>query len=148
MNIRPALRSLKADWIQVVTSTGFSVAALVISYTPLGQSHPWIPWLTFVIMWSVSWAWAFVQSWNREHRKVFLLIREFVLHEMQDVANKASGTGLIFYSEDAEIDFYFERLRAASRGIDREFVKEMIAISKEHQPIVAKSKPRPRITVL
>jgi hypothetical protein len=66
VNISDACRSLKADWILVVTGTGFSVATLAISLLPLGRAHPWVPWLTFVILWSVSWGWAFVRSWNRE----------------------------------------------------------------------------------
>lgn len=152
MSIPPALKSLKADWIWVVTSSGFSVVALVISYLPLGQAHPWLPWLVFVIMWSASWAWAFVRSWNREHRKVFLLTREFLLPELAHVLHVASvqvGT-IVFSSEDAELDFYFEKLGAASRGIDRDFLREAIAISKEHQPIVTGPtiQPRPRLTRL
>ena len=67
MSIPPALRSLKADWIWVVTSTGFAVVTLAISYIPLARSTPWLPWLVFVLMWSFSWGWAFVRSWNREH---------------------------------------------------------------------------------
>jgi hypothetical protein len=148
MNIPFALRSLKADWIRVVTSTGFSVATLAISYLPLGQAHPWIPWLAFVIMWSISLGWAFVSSWNREHRKVFVLVRELLIPELERVRREASPTGLTFSSEDSELDFYFEKIKAASRGMDREFVKEAIAISKQCQPIVAIPRARPRISRL
>jgi hypothetical protein len=148
MNIAHAFKSLKADWIVIVTSTGFSLAILVVSYIPLGKDHPWIPWLTFVIMWSFSWGWAFVRSWNRENRKVFVLCREFVLPELQRLKHEVSAGQIVFSSEDAELDFYFERVRAASRGIDREFLKQIIAIAKNHKPIVVGERLKPRISRL
>jgi hypothetical protein len=148
MNIPFALKSLKADWIGIVTSTGLAVAILAVSYLPLGQAYPWVPWLVFVFMWSLSWGWAFVRSWNREHRKVFILVRELLVPEFQRVRREASPTGLTFSSEDAELDFYFERIKASSRGMDREFVKEAIAISKQCEPIVATPRAGPRLSRL
>jgi DNA-binding transcriptional ArsR family regulator len=70
MNLPPAFRALKADWIAIVTGTGFAVATLAISYLPLGRAHRWVPWLTFVVLWSLSWGWAFIRSWNRERAAV------------------------------------------------------------------------------
>ena len=148
MNIRHAFRSFKADWIVIVTGTGFSLAILILSYVPLGKAHQWIPWLIFVSLWSFSWGWAFVRSWNREHRKVFLLAREFVLPELCRVKHEASAGQIAFSSEDAELNFYFEKISAASRSIERDFLKEIIAISKQHKPIVTGAPQRPRITVL
>lgn len=145
MNIAHALRSLKQDWTVIVTSSGFAVVILVCSYVPLGKSHPWLPWLVFVCMWSFSWAWAFVRSFNREYRKMFLLTREFVIPEMNRVRHEASSGQIIFSSEDAETDFYFERLNAASRGIERDFLKELIQISKTHTPIASGIAHRPRV---
>ena len=80
MSILLALKSLKADWISVVTSTSLAVVILVLSYVPIGQTHPWVPWLLFVLIWSISWGWTFVRSWNREHSEVERL-KSLLLHE-------------------------------------------------------------------
>jgi hypothetical protein len=81
----------------------------MISYISLGQSHPWIPWLIFTIMWSLTWGWAFVRSWDREHAEVErlknLLLDEYRAHVVglhkhsiiwnlaheREVASKISG---------------------------------------------------------
>lgn len=83
-HVRLAFNSLAEDWIKVVTGSAAAVVILGISYLPLGTKHPWIPWSVFVFMWSLTWAWAFVRSWNREHDEVErlkqLLLDEYVAH--------------------------------------------------------------------
>lgn len=148
MNIphaRLAFKSLAGDWIKIVTGT---VAAIVISLAeiaPIGKQHPWLPWVTFIVIWSWTWAWAFVNSWNREHRKVFILAREFLIPELQRIRHNASAGQITFTSEDAELNFYYEKLSAASRGIEREFLREMLAISKDHKAIVSGTPIQPAI---
>lgn len=132
MNILPALISLKADWIWVMTSSMFAALLAwsgILGYT---SNHHWISWMIFVL----TLCWAFVRSWNREHRKVALLMREFVLPEMHRVRYEASGTALVFSSSDAEIEFYVKHLNAASRGLDRNLIQEAICIQKANKSII------------
>ncbi len=143
--VRLAFKSLYGDWVNVVTGSGAAIVVLVISYVPLGQSHPWIPWLTFVLIWSYTWGRAFVRSWNREHRKAFILAREFLMPELERVRHNASAGPLVFSSEDRELDFYYQKLDAASRGIDKEFLKEALAMWKQQQPIVSGTQAGPII---
>lgn len=104
MRILLALKSLKADWIFVVTGTGFAVVAFAISYIPIAHAYPWIPWSVFIVLWSVSWGWAFVRSWNREHAEMErlrqLLLREYTvqvagLHKSNIVWNIAHERDLL-----------------------------------------------------
>jgi hypothetical protein len=135
MNIAPwsaAFKSLGEDWIKIVTGSIAAIAILVISFLPVGQSHPLISVVLFFLIWSWTWAWAFVRSWNREHRKVFILAREFALPELWQIKNSA-GTAIVFNSEDAELDFYSKRLSVESRGIDKKLLKELIAVMHAHQ---------------
>jgi hypothetical protein len=66
-HVRAALRSVGREWIKVTTGTILAIAVSAVSYLPLGNSHPWIPFIAFVLIWSVAWIWAFVRSWTREH---------------------------------------------------------------------------------
>jgi hypothetical protein len=127
---RFAFKSLGEEWVGIVTGT---IAALVISAAellPWGKRWPWLPWLTFLVIWSWTWAWTFVRSWNREHQKVSLLAREFVIPEFDRVRHQASASSITFPSKDAEINFYFEKLGAAGRGISRDFLAELIELWK------------------
>ena len=74
-----------------------------------------------------------------------MLTREFVTPELARILQIASVQGEIgFSSEDAELNFYFEKIGAASRGIDREFLKEIVIISKQRKIIMARPAIQPR----
>jgi hypothetical protein len=137
-------KSIGREWIWVMTASIFAAVLALWSIAGIPRLPYWAAYLVFLVSLCV----AFVRSWNREHRKVLLLTREFVLPELARVLHAASvHVGSIgFSSKDAELNFYFEKIGAASRGIDRGLLREIIAISKQHKPIMAESaiQPRPR----
>jgi hypothetical protein len=123
--------------------TASTFAAILALWSIAGM--PTLPYWAVFIIFLISLCVAFVRSWNREHRKVFLLTREFVTPELARILQIASVQGEIgFSSEDAELNFYFEKIGAASRGIDREFLKEIVIISKQRKIIMARPAIQPR----
>ena len=134
-HISNPVRSIGWDWIWVMTSSLLAVALAWYGLLGYTSTHHWVSWLILIF----TLCWAFVRSWNREHAKILLLVREFVLPEVKAVRHEASAsTRVEFNSNDAEVDFYFERLRPASRGIDKGLLKEILDMCKKCQPIVSK----------
>jgi hypothetical protein len=127
------LKAMGKAWVIVMTGSTLALVLALAGIFGYTVSHHWVSWMIVI----VSLFWAFIITWNREHRKVFILTREFAIPELTRVRHQASASTLVtFTSSDAELNFYFEKLGAAGRGISREFLAELISAKKEIKPII------------
>jgi hypothetical protein len=116
------LKSLKQEWVRVVTGTLAAVAISVISYVPIGPTHHWIPWMIFLVIWSWTWGWAFARSWIREHERAeryhLLLIDEYVGLIRQQ---RTSLSAALMIPNEAEMRYYLEHIEG-----DHELIREAV----------------------
>lgn len=64
------------EWVKVVTGTILAVLIGIASYIPIGQSHRWLPYMLFVIVWVFSWGWAFKRMWERQQSQLSMLQKD------------------------------------------------------------------------
>lgn len=122
-DVRLCFKSLKQEWIRVVTGTFAAVAISGVSYVPIGKIHPWIPWTIFIVIWSWTWAWAFVRSWTREHAKAeryrLLLMAEYVALIAQF---RPSLSAAQILPNEAEMRYYVDHIPHGDPELIREAV--------------------------
>jgi len=127
----PAFKSLGKDWIYVMTASVLAALLALGNFVRLPDVPHWISWCLFI----ATLCWAFFRSWNREHSKVLILTREFVAAELRTVRRDASASAIVFDSKDRELNFYFDKIGAAGRGINKKLLSELLAISKQTKRI-------------
>lgn len=118
-----------------MTASAFAAILALWSIAGIPKLPYWVVFLVFLISLCI----AFVRSWNREHDKVALLAREFIFPRLDAARQALSGTTVEFDSEDAELDYYFNKLKGSARGISKELLRELLSLWKQRKRIISEN---------